>query len=55
MGALVYIGRGAFLPGIPARNLDEAEVKAHGGEKALVASGLYEAPPSKPAKVKEDK
>lgn len=38
-----YIGNGAFLPGIPARDLTADEVKLY-GEKELLASGLYEAP-----------
>lgn len=29
------------LPGIPARDLSAEEVEQHGGEKALVATGLY--------------
>lgn len=37
---LTYIGDG-FLPGVPARNLTEAEVETFGGAPALLASGLY--------------
>ena len=39
--ALNYIGGGAFVPGIPARDLTDDEVKKHGGEKVLLATGLY--------------
>lgn len=39
---LIYVGKGAFLPNIPARDLSDEEVEHYGGEKALVASGLYE-------------
>lgn len=41
--ALRYTGGGhrGWLPGVPARDLSEAEVAAYGGETALVASGLY--------------
>ena len=38
---LKYIGTG-FLPGVPARDLSDAEVEQHGGEETLIASGLYE-------------
>jgi hypothetical protein len=38
---LRYIGRGTFLPGIPARNLTDEEA-AQMDQKALLASGLYE-------------
>lgn len=43
---LKYVGDGAFLPGVPARDLHAEEVEQYGGEEALVASGLY-----KPTKV----
>lgn len=33
-------GKG-FIPGIPARDLTDAEVEQH-GEKVLLASGLYD-------------
>ena len=44
--ALVYTGggHGGSLPDVPARDLTAEEVKQHGGEKALIASGLYEKP-----------
>lgn len=38
---LRYIGDGAFLPGVPARDLTAEEVEASGGADALIASGLY--------------
>jgi len=38
---LRYVGGGAFLPGVPARDLTEEEAKEL-GRKKLVASGLYE-------------
>lgn len=41
----------AGLPNIPARDLSEDEVLRFGGEKALIATGLYE----KLAKPKEAK
>ena len=40
---LIYIGRGAFLYGVPARDLTDKEVKKHGKDK-LLESGLYEKP-----------
>lgn len=39
---LKYIGRGAAIPGIPARDLTIGEVKEHGGVVELVKTGLYE-------------
>ena len=43
---LTYTGAGigAFLPHIPARDLSDAEVERCGGEKALIATGLYQKP-----------
>jgi hypothetical protein len=38
---LIYKG-GGFIPGVPARDLTEEEVKEHGGAKVLTAHGLYE-------------
>lgn len=38
---LQYIGRGVFLPGVPARDLSAAEVAEHGGVTKLLNSGLY--------------
>lgn len=42
--ALIYIGDGAFVVGVPARNLTAAEVEKHGGEKRLINTGLYALP-----------
>jgi hypothetical protein len=40
---LRYVGAGAFLMGVPARDLDDDEIAAAGWSRAdLVASGLYE-------------
>lgn len=39
---LKYIGKGAFLPDIPARDLTADEVKQHGGVVELCKTGLYE-------------
>jgi len=43
---LIYDGgeTRAFLPGIPARNLTDDEVKRFGGYDALLRSGLYRRP-----------
>lgn len=41
--SLVYIGRGAAIPGIPARDLTAEEVEYFGGAESLVATGLYQA------------
>ena len=38
---LKYIGQGTSLPGIPARDLTDAEAKQY-NEQFLVKSGLYE-------------
>lgn len=51
---LKYVGDG-FMPGVPARDLNDEEVAQHGGEKALVASGLYEKVKDEPAKKAEPK
>jgi hypothetical protein len=37
---LKYVGK-SFIPGIPARDLTDEEVKQYGGETKLVATGLY--------------
>lgn len=42
MSKLKYIGNGTALPGIPARDLSDDEVKRHGGTRFLVSTGLYE-------------
>ena len=42
--ALTYIGAGRWLPGIPSRDLDDADVAALGIVEAdLIAGGLYTA------------
>ncbi len=38
---LKYMG-GGFVPGVPARDLTDAEARQY-GERGLVASGLYRA------------
>lgn len=38
---LEYVGNGAYLQGVPARDLSDDEAIEYGGEAALVASGLY--------------
>jgi hypothetical protein len=43
---LKYIGNG-FIPGIPARDLSDAEVKKCGGVKFLLSTGLFEKPKKK--------
>jgi hypothetical protein len=50
---LKYIGN-KFLPGIPARDLSDEEVKQFGGEKILIATGLYEAPKKERVSKKEE-
>ena len=50
---LKYIGKGFFIPGIPARDLNNDEVKKHGGVKFLLSTGLYAKPkPKRKIKVK---
>lgn len=40
---LRYVGRGAWLPDVPARDLSEADIaERHLDVKALAKSGLYE-------------
>lgn len=51
---LKYLGN-AFLPGVPARDLTEAEVEQYGGVAALVASGVYAEDSDKPVAKKETK
>ena len=38
---LKYVGNGASLPNVPARDLSYEDVFLYGGEAWLVASGLY--------------
>lgn len=47
---LKYIGKG-FIPGIPARDLNDDEVKKYGGVKFLVGTGLFEKPKKKKLEV----
>ena len=44
MAKLRYVGRGAFLPGVPSRDLTAAEMKKYGGEEFLLGRNppLYE-------------
>lgn len=61
---LIYIGRGAAIPGVPARDLTDEDFKERAeqwaglgiDEAALVNSGLYEKPKSaeQPKKSKKD-
>ncbi len=41
---LKYIGDGAWLPGIPARDLSDQEVIELGGEEPLLQSRIYQKP-----------
>lgn len=51
---LKYVGDGAYLNGVPARDLTAAEIEDRGLKVAdLRASGLYEPAKQKPAKGKE--
>lgn len=43
---LLYIGKGSFLPNIPARDLSAEEVSQF-GKDLLLASGLYAEPVEK--------
>jgi hypothetical protein len=52
---LIYVGNGAFLPGIPARDLTKEEVREHGGIVELVKTGLYVRPGKEEEPVKENK
>jgi hypothetical protein len=60
---LKYIGNGAAIPpytdekgeevpGVPARDLTEAEARFHGGIVYLIKSGLYERVEEKPKQVR---
>jgi hypothetical protein len=44
---LKYNGEG-FLYGVPARDLTDEEVQKYGGEKLLLAAGIYTKETSKP-------
>ncbi|RPI96979.1 MAG: hypothetical protein EHM39_10280 [Chloroflexi bacterium] len=40
MMGLVWLGQ-ASLPGVPARDLSADEARRYGGERRLIATGLY--------------
>lgn len=48
-----YVGKGAWLPGIPARDLSDDEAQRF-GEKRLLDSGLYEKERKQPAKAEKE-
>ena len=48
---LKYVGKGSFLVGVPARDLNASEVKKYGDGK-LLNSGLYEEIKRNPKAVK---
>ena len=52
--ALKYIGGGAFIVGLPARDLSEDEVEELGGEEVLLETGLYERVKKRKKKAKDD-
>jgi len=43
---LIYVGDG-FLNGLPTRDIEDDEIDALGGEKVLLATGLYQRPAKK--------
>jgi hypothetical protein len=45
---LEYTGNGAYIVGVPARDLSAEEVEIYGGEKQLLQSGLYQKQSEKP-------
>ena len=51
---LKYTGDG-FLPDIPARDLTDEEVAKYGGEKFLIASGLYSKVKQSDKRLEDDK
>lgn len=40
MSYLQYIGTG-IIPGIPAKDMTKEQAEQHGGEKRLIATGLW--------------
>jgi hypothetical protein len=52
---LIYKGKGNFWAGIPARDLDDEEVKALGGEEKILLTGDYIRPKSKDEPAPKDK
>lgn len=53
MAKLKYVGRGAFLPDVPARDLTEEEAEQI-GEKKLLASKLYKRQDAAPKKTENE-
>ena len=49
-----YIGGGSWLPGVPARDLTNAEAKAHGVEDSGLYEKAVESPGPEPDVVAED-
>jgi hypothetical protein len=47
---LRYIGKGAFLKGVPRKNLSVKEARRFGGKDRLIESGLYKEIKLKPVK-----
>lgn len=41
MAKMTYVGEGAFIPHVPARDLTDDEVTRYGGVAILEATGLY--------------
>jgi len=54
VSGLNYIGNGAFIPGIPARDLAPEEVEQYGGERKLLRTGLYQKVRSNKKESKEE-
>jgi hypothetical protein len=42
-----YIGEGAYLPGVPARDISDEEAKERGLEETLKASTIYRRVPDR--------
>ena len=51
---LKYKGNGALV-GVPARDLSDEEVEAYGGERMLLASGLYKKERPQPVSTQKPK
>lgn len=51
---LEYVGNGAYLQGVPARDLTDDEAIEAGGADALVTSGLYVHATDAPAVASDD-
>lgn len=52
---LIYVGKGAAIPDIPARDLTDEEVEQFRGERWLIKTGLYQKPKGKPAEKEKDR